>query len=46
MSEFLEKRFNGTTRRFPLQIQPQLEAILHNPGRLNYFEPRPLQIHG
>ena len=25
---------------FPLQIQPQLNNILNNPGRLDYFEPK------
>ena len=25
---------------YPLQIQPQLELIQNNPGRLNYFEPK------
>jgi outer membrane protein insertion porin family len=25
---------------FPLQIQPQLNAIINNPGRLDYFEPK------
>jgi len=25
---------------FPLQIQPQLNNIINNPGRLDYFEPK------
>jgi outer membrane protein insertion porin family len=25
---------------YPLQIQPQLDFIRNNPGRLNYFEPK------
>jgi outer membrane protein insertion porin family len=25
---------------YPLQIKPQLDFILNNPGRLNYFEPK------
>ena len=25
---------------FPLQVEPQLNFILNNPGRLNYFEPK------
>jgi outer membrane protein insertion porin family len=37
---FLKSAFNGIDPTiFPLQIQPQLNTILHNPGRLNYFEP-------
>ncbi len=38
---FLKTAFNGIDPTiFPLQIQPQLDTILHNPGRLNYFEPK------
>jgi outer membrane protein insertion porin family len=25
---------------YPLQIRPQLDALINNPGRLNYFEPK------
>jgi outer membrane protein insertion porin family len=38
---FLKTAFNGIDPTiYPLQIQPQLDTILHNPGRLNYFEPK------
>jgi outer membrane protein insertion porin family len=38
---FLKNAFNGIDPTiFPLQIQPQLNNILNNPGRLNYFEPK------
>jgi hypothetical protein len=38
---FLKTAFNGIDPTiFPLQIQPQLDLIQNNPGRLNYFEPK------
>lgn len=38
---FLKNAFNGIDPTiFPLQIQPQLNNILNNPGRLLYFEPK------
>ena len=38
---FLKNAFNGIDPTiFPLQIQPQLNNIINNPGRLEYFEPR------
>jgi outer membrane protein insertion porin family len=38
---FLKNAFNGIDPTiFPLQIQPQLNNILQNPGRLDYFEPK------
>jgi outer membrane protein insertion porin family len=38
---FLKNAFNGLDPTiFPLQIQPQLNSILQNPGRLDYFEPK------
>jgi outer membrane protein insertion porin family len=38
---FLRNAFNGIDPTiFPLQIEPQLNNILNNPGRLNYFEPK------
>jgi outer membrane protein insertion porin family len=38
---FLQNAFNGIDPTiFKLQIQPQLNNILNNPGRLNYFEPK------
>ena len=38
---FLKNAFNGIDPTiFPLQIQPQLQNIINNPGRLNYFEPK------
>jgi outer membrane protein insertion porin family len=38
---FLKSAFNGIDPTiFPLQIQPQLNLIQNNPGRLNYFEPQ------
>jgi outer membrane protein insertion porin family len=38
---FLKNAFNGIDPTiFPLQIEPQLNNILNNPGRLNYFEPK------
>jgi outer membrane protein insertion porin family len=38
---FLKNAFNGIDPAiFPLQIQPQLNAIINNPGRLDYFEPK------
>jgi outer membrane protein insertion porin family len=38
---FLKTAFNGIDPTiFPLQIQPQLNIIQNNPGRLNYFEPQ------
>jgi outer membrane protein insertion porin family len=39
--KFLKNAFNGIDPTiFPLQIQPQLNNITNNPGRLNYFEPK------
>jgi len=38
---FLKNAFGGIDPAiFPLQIQPQLNAIINNPGRLDYFEPK------
>jgi len=38
---FLKTAFNGIDPTiFPLQIQPQINNILNNPGRLDYFEPK------
>ena len=38
---FLKSAFNGIDPTiFPLQIQPQLNNIINNPGRLDYFEPK------
>ena len=38
---FLKTAFNSVDPTiFPLQIQPQINNILNNPGRLNYFEPK------
>jgi outer membrane protein insertion porin family len=38
---FLKNAFNGIDPTiFPLQIEPQLNNILNNPGRLLYFEPK------
>jgi outer membrane protein insertion porin family len=38
---FLKNAFNTIDPTiFPLQIQPQLNNILNNPGRLDYFEPK------
>jgi outer membrane protein insertion porin family len=38
---FLKNAFNSIDPTiFPLQIQPQLNNILNNPGRLDYFEPK------
>lgn len=37
---FLQNAFNGIDPTiYPLQIEPQLNFIQNNPGRLNYFEP-------
>ena len=37
----LKTQFDSLDRTiFPLQIQPQLDFIQNNPGRLNYFEPK------
>jgi len=37
----LKTQFNALDPTiYPLQIQPQLEFIQNNPGRLNYFEPK------
>ncbi len=39
--KFLKNAFNGIDPTiFPLQIQPQLNNIINNPGRLDYFEPK------
>jgi hypothetical protein len=39
--KFLKNAFNGIDPAiFPLQIQPQLNNIINNPGRLDYFEPK------
>jgi outer membrane protein insertion porin family len=39
--KFLQNAFSGIDPTiFPLQIQPQLNNVLNNPGRLNYFEPK------
>ena len=38
---FLQNAFNGIDPTiYPLQIEPQLNFVQNNPGRLNYFEPR------
>jgi outer membrane protein insertion porin family len=38
---FLKNAFKGIDPAiFPLQIQPQLNNIINNPGRLDYFEPK------
>jgi outer membrane protein insertion porin family len=38
---FLKTAFNGIDPTiFPLQIEPQLNSLINNPGRLNYFEPK------
>ena len=38
---FLKNAFNGIDPTiYPLQIAPQLNSILENPGRLLYFEPK------
>ena len=37
----LKTQFNALDPTiYPLQIQPQLDLIQNNPGRLNYFEPK------
>jgi outer membrane protein insertion porin family len=37
----LEHAFDGIDPAiYPLQIRPQLESLMNNPGRLNYFEPK------
>jgi outer membrane protein insertion porin family len=37
----LEHAFDGIDPTiYPLQIRPQLESLINNPGRLNYFEPK------
>jgi outer membrane protein insertion porin family len=39
--EFLKSAFNGIDPTiFPNQIVPQLNFLVNNPGRLNYFEPK------
>jgi len=39
--KFLKNAFNAIDPTiFPLQIQPQLNNIINNPGRLDYFEPK------
>jgi outer membrane protein insertion porin family len=39
--KFLKSAFNSVDPTiFPLQIQPQLNNIINNPGRLDYFEPK------
>jgi outer membrane protein insertion porin family len=39
--KFLKNAFNSIDPTiFPLQIQPQLNNIINNPGRLDYFEPK------
>jgi outer membrane protein insertion porin family len=39
--KFLKNAFNSIDPAiFPLQIQPQLNNIINNPGRLDYFEPK------
>jgi outer membrane protein insertion porin family len=39
--KFLKNAFSSIDPAiFPLQIQPQLNAIINNPGRLDYFEPK------
>jgi len=38
---FLKNAFNGLDPTiYPQQIAPQLNFLLNNPGRLNYFEPK------
>jgi outer membrane protein insertion porin family len=38
---FLKNAFNGIDPTiFPLQIEPQLNSLFNNPGRLLYFEPK------
>jgi len=38
---YLQNIFNSIDPTiYPLQIQPQLDFIQNNPGRLNYFEPK------
>jgi outer membrane protein insertion porin family len=38
---FLKNAFNGIDPTiFPLQIEPQLNNVVNNPGRLLYFEPK------
>ncbi len=37
----LEHAFDGIDPTiYPLQIRPQLDSLMNNPGRLNYFEPK------
>ena len=37
----LQHAFDGIDPTiYPLQIRPQLDALINNPGRLNYFEPK------
>ena len=37
----LQHAFDGIDPTiYPLQIHPQLESLMNNPGRLNYFEPK------
>jgi outer membrane protein insertion porin family len=37
----LQHAFDGIDPTiYPLQIRPQLESLMNNPGRLNYFEPK------
>jgi outer membrane protein insertion porin family len=37
----LQHAFDGIDPTiYPLQIRPQLESLINNPGRLNYFEPK------
>ena len=39
--EYLKGIFNSVDPTiYPVQIKPQLDFILNNPGRLNYFEPK------
>jgi outer membrane protein insertion porin family len=39
--EYLKGIFNTVDPTiYPVQIKPQLDFILNNPGRLNYFEPK------
>jgi outer membrane protein insertion porin family len=39
--QFLKSAFNGIDPTiFPNQIAPQLNFLVNNPGRLNYFEPK------
>jgi len=38
---FLQHAFDGIDPTiYPLQIRPQLDSLINNPGRLNYFEPK------